>query len=62
MKAKRKNSKKLLKAKNKMKANTETIDGVPFRQVAQIVRRKMMSKTHKTIKTYSRKDKSWKNI
>jgi hypothetical protein len=45
-----------------MKANTETIDGVPFRQVAQIVRCKMMSKTHETIKTYSRKDKSWKNI
>lgn len=62
MKVKRKNLKKLLAAKNKMKANTETIDGVPFRQVAQIVRRKMMSKTHETVKTYNRKDKSWKNI
>lgn len=47
-----------MKAKN---INTETVNGLPFRHAAQIVRRKMMSKTYADKSDYNRKDKSWKN-
>jgi len=41
--------------------NTETINGLSIRHVAQIIRRKMMSKTYSDKSEYNRKDKSWKN-
>jgi hypothetical protein len=45
-----------------MKANNKypDIDGLSFRHVAQIVRRKMMTKIYVNKSEYSRKDKSWK--
>lgn len=36
------------------------IDGLSFRHVAQIVRRKMMTKVYVEKSEYNRKDKSWK--
>jgi len=36
------------------------IDGLSFRHVAQIVRRKMITKVYVDKSEYNRKDKSWK--
>ena len=44
------------------KQNTELVNGLSFRHAAQIIRRKMMSKTYSDKNEYSRKDKSWKNL
>ena len=44
-----------------MKTNEQKIDGLSFRHVSQIVRRKMTTKIHKDKSCYNRKDKSWKN-
>jgi len=43
-----------------MKKEELKIDGLGFRHVSQIVRRKMMSKVHKSDSHYNRKDKTWK--
>lgn len=44
-----------------MNINEQKIDGLSFRHVSQIVRRKMITKVHKDKSCYNRKDKSWKN-
>ena len=45
----------------KTKEKNQEIDGLSFRHVAQIVRRKMMSKVYADKSSYNRKDKSWKS-
>ena len=43
-----------------MKTNNQEIDGLPFRYVTQIVRRKMITKVHGDKSKYNRKNKTWK--
>jgi len=37
------------------------IDGLSFRHVAQIIRRKMITKVYADKTAYNKKDKSWKS-